>query len=395
MQVEGEGSPRWRLCVAGLLCLRLVDAWYKEGINVVEPEAVSARATRGAIGQLGDSEPIKAILLGILNTMQASGTPAIDGPGPRLFGYAQLLERRGDFRLAADAFESLVIHGDEARNGDLVNDAWLRLAYCLRESGLLDDAEASYLAAGKMAKWRKDRNRSLLARIGLANVSRARGDLPGADAQFERVLAACRSIGARQIEARALQDQAIVAHARRDFGRAACLANDALELAESDLQKERIIGNVGAYLIAAGRLDAARDALTVQERKATIEQTRASARINLLLLSARTGDRAGFDHWRALLTNAPISAEQRVDFLIECGRGLLIFSQHDSGMELLAEAAEQARATGMNRSMFEAEGLMEGCATLPETTNDREPASPSVVRVERAMRELVGALGSP
>lgn len=392
LQQTEEGSEQWHEHTSALLCLRLIDSWWQLGATAVELDALAAIKARQSIAKLGRTNMMRLTLLGILNLMQTRREPAIWTILPRLQAFADLLEMRGSYLLAADVYATITTLGDEERDGDLVNDCYLRLAFCLRETGSFEDAHAYYHEGRDLAAWHGDKSRVLTAEIGLANLARIRGDLPAADKLFDFIVERSAAQGFQRVEALALQEQAIVAQARKDSSRAACLAYRALELQTSSREREQLIGNIGAYLIALGCFAAARSALLIQEATATVEQNRTIARINLLALAARTRDRRAFDLYRARLTGASMTLGQSVNLGIEIGRGLFAFGEEDSARAELGLASAAAYAAGLNRAAFEADELIAIGAS--RKTSDREPASvpASVAHVENGLRQLAGAI---
>src|SRR3712207_7615304 len=57
-----EGDAEWRAVSAGLVVLRLVDAWMEEGPQVVTGDAWGLHAVRAAIDEVYDGSPTKAVL---------------------------------------------------------------------------------------------------------------------------------------------------------------------------------------------------------------------------------------------------------------------------------------------------------------------------------------------
>src|SRR5688500_20234795 len=68
-----EGSPEWRLTSAGLVTLRLFDAWLVEGPSVVSPGSWGLRAVREAIDVMEAGSSSKAILISIVDAMEEIG----------------------------------------------------------------------------------------------------------------------------------------------------------------------------------------------------------------------------------------------------------------------------------------------------------------------------------
>jgi len=96
-----EGSPEWRLTSAGLVTLRLFDAWLVEGPSVVAAGAWGRRAVREAIDAMEPGSSSKAILMSIVDAMESAGMVRVPLVAPRLLAYARALQFDGRWELAA------------------------------------------------------------------------------------------------------------------------------------------------------------------------------------------------------------------------------------------------------------------------------------------------------
>ena len=61
-----EKSPSALAATAGLLSLRMVDHWLLAGSIIVEPESVSVQSVRAAIMELPAADPLREVLLGLV-----------------------------------------------------------------------------------------------------------------------------------------------------------------------------------------------------------------------------------------------------------------------------------------------------------------------------------------
>src|ERR1019366_1543394 len=264
-----EETPMHRAAIAGLLTLRLIDHWVLAGAVMVEPESASVRAVRQAIMAIAPNDPQREVLLGVVNTMQTLREVDIQPVLPRMFAYAGMLEKRGMLELAADAYESVIRHGNGEYDGDVVIDSHMRLGFCRRLLGLLSEAEDAYAQAGKIAKRRQEPARVLHARIGVAKVSMERGNLPDADLMLGEIAKECARSGFEKIQAMALHDQATVAIKRGDHVRAVCLAYESLERTSGSSERERVLNDIATSFGMMGRFSEARTAFLIQEVTAT------------------------------------------------------------------------------------------------------------------------------
>ncbi|HEY4659437.1 MAG TPA: hypothetical protein VIH11_08010 [Gemmatimonadaceae bacterium] len=352
---------------------------------------------REAIMKLAANDPAREVLLGIVNTMQVLREVDLQPVLPRIFAYGQILERGGDLKLAADAFETVLRLGDDEYEADLVMDSHMRLGFCRRNLGELSDAEHEYHAAGKIAQRRKESARILRSETGVATVAMMRGNLPKADEMLAAIAVKSAQKGLNEEAAFALHARAVVAQRRGDLKRAVCHAYDALKRAVQPIERDRILGDLGAFFIVLKRYDAALDALTILEATATTEIVRLNARINLVVLAARAGDLDLFTRARASVEDATLASEAEVNYLIESARGFRRFGQQERAIELLTKARELARIQGLNRSLFEAEEMLQS----PQLIVAEQASGETPVAVEgpaedvaRELRQMAAALAA-
>jgi tetratricopeptide (TPR) repeat protein len=353
-----ENSPRAHSATAGLLMLRLIDHWVLAGPVMVEPESVSVKSVRAAIMQLAPADPSREVLLGLVNAMQTVREVDVQPVLPRLFAYAGCLERRAELSLAADVYGTIARLGEEEFDGDLLIDSFLRLGYCERLLGALDDAESSYTMAGKISKRQKETARGLRSQIGIAVLAMTRGNLPKAEQLLMEIAGESDRTKCAEEHAKALHVQSSVAYRRGELGRAVRIAYDALQKASTPLDRDLILGDIGGYLIMMDRFDAARDALMIIETTGLTEVVRLNARVNMVALAARSRDESLFRTARARLDGVELPAEAQVNYLIESARGLKLFGEADSARQLLEKARDLAVEHRLSRSIFEAEEML-------------------------------------
>lgn len=389
-----ENSSKAYAATAGLLMLRLIDHWILAGPVMVEPESVSVRSVRNAIMQLESGDPSREILLGLVNAMQTVREVDIQPVLPRLFAYAGCLEKRAELTLAADVYATIARLGEEEFDGDLLIDSFLRLAYCQRTMGTLNEAEASYGLAGKIAKRQKDRSRELVARIGVANIVMVRGNLPAADELLTRIVSESEEADCFEAASKALHSRSVVAQRIGDFDQAVCLAYKALQRTVLPSERDRILADIGGYFIVLERFDAARDALMILDATATSEIVRGNNRVNMVALAARSGDKALFLNARARLEGVALATEAEVNYMIESARGYQRFGEPERAQVLLNQALELAVESGFNRSVFEAEAMLVQRHDVAETTSggSRYERSEAAANVEEELHAMALAV---
>jgi hypothetical protein len=389
-----EHSPKAHAATAGLLMLRLIDHWILAGPVMVEPESVSVKSVRSAIMLIEAGDHSREVLLGMINTMQTVREVDVQPILPRLFAYAGCLEKRTELTLAADVYGTIARLGEEEFDGDLLIDSFLRLGYCQRMQGALNDAESSYLIAGKIAKRHKDTARALRSRVGSAIVVMTRGNLPKADELLAGITIESERADCDEMTSNAMHVHSIVAHRRGELGRAVCLAYNALKLNPNPTERDSILADIGAYFITMRRFDAARDALMILDATGASEMVRLHARVNMVALAARAGDEELFATSRSRLEHSTLPSEVQINLLIESARGLRLFGRADSADELLIEAREIASKHGFSRSVFEAEGMLAQRVDTSRTENTdvRVDDSLAAANVEQGLRQMALAV---
>jgi tetratricopeptide (TPR) repeat protein len=387
-----EGSAVALAATAGLLTLRLVDHWLLAGAVMVEPDSVSVQSVRRAIMALPTEDAEREVLLGLVNAMQSMRDARVESLMPRLAAYGAALEKRTAFKLAADVYETVARLGEDAFDGDLVVDAFLRLGYCRRTLGELNEAEGAYKEGGRLAKRRKETRRMLRARMGLANVLVMRGNLPKAESLYAEIQADAMSDECTPERAQALHGRSVIAQRSGRPAPAINLAYEALTLTESPAERERVLADLAAFLIVAERYDAARDALMILDVTAINEFVRHNTLINMVALAARSGDRQLFVDARMRLSGVDLAIEAKVNLLIESGRGFRAFDDESQAQGLLREAVTLSEQHGLNRSVIEAESLLQ-MSPAPKPNGGPAPAwDASTASTEQGLRRMAAEL---
>ncbi len=393
-----EGSAEAKLATAGLLSLRMIDHWVLAGPAIVEPESVSVRSVRQAIMALPPREAVREALLTIVNTMQMVRHVDLVPVLPRVFAYAQLLERHhGALALAGDAYATVIRLADPELDADLMMDSYLRLAFCQRKLGQLDTAAESSRVLVKMATRKRDRARALRGKIGLAQVSMMHGDLAGADSQFVAVAVEAEKHGLTREFAAATHDRAVVASRAGNATSAVLLAHQALKQTDDPVHRDRVLGDLAAFLVKLEQYDAALDALRILEVTAVSDEPRQAAKVNMLATAARSGNRVLFENARRALDGSALNAEFEVNVKIETARGLSVFGDRDEALELLTQAASQAATLEFRAAVEEIGALRSAISAVPMPTRaaralDRHaPTFEVAADLRRMAAELVSA----
>jgi hypothetical protein len=114
--------------------------------------------------------------------------------------------------------------------------------------------------------------------------------------------------------------------------------------------------------------------------------------INMVALAARSGDRQLFVDARMRLSGVDLAIEAKVNLLIESGRGFRAFDDESQAQGLLREAVTLSEQHGLNRSVIEAESLLQ-MSPAPKPNGGPAPAwDASTASTEQGLRRMAAEL---
>jgi len=393
-----EGTPPFRAVSAGLVTLRLVDAWVMEGPQVADAEAWGTRAVRDAIAAMDEGSSARALLTSVVDAMDVQPGPArVMLVTPRLMAYARALQFDGEWMLAADVYRTVLAHAHPLNDADSVITANLQLAACARTLARWDEAWAAYGNAGEVAALTGDVMNMLKARLGEGNVLIDRGNLPEAERIIDETIADAEQLGMRDVRSQALHDRAHAAHSRGDYDASAAMLYLALQDARAGTARDRVLADLAASFFEIGLRSAARDANLMLAATAQEQYTRWQATINLMELAATDRYEPVFEQYRRELAAAALPPVLSAWYFFYMGQGYRMFDRVEQARASLERAMEIAEAHQLNQIAFHAEqalgDLNDGVrlAVPPPTAASRivEDAAEGV----RRMRELAGIRG--
>jgi hypothetical protein len=355
---HADEDASWRSVSAGLVTLRLVDAWIEEGAAAVAADGWGVRSVEAAIEEMPAGMPARAVLRGIVDAVKTSATGDMHAIAPRLMAYGRALDLDAKWTLAADVYETVVAHVHPVEEADVAIAAHLRRAYCQRSVGALDDASRSYEAASAIARDVDDMFGVLRAQIGAAKIAIARGNMPNAERLLDDTIArAAAREDLVEVHAMALQDRATVALHRERYDLAVELAYASLELTQDSVNRDRLLSDIAAAFYMLGVRSAARDAYLVLEATAQEQYQRWFASMNLMEIAAREGSMPMFERYRRALAGTTLPPALEAQFHLQTAESYEALAQLDDA----AGAAERARAIaeqyGFNEIAFKAGDL--------------------------------------
>jgi len=390
-----EADGGWRSVSAGLVVMRLVDAWIADGPTASRVDSWAVSAVREAVAQIAETTPIKRILTSVVDVMTSSTAVDMHALCPRLMAYGQALEYEAKWSLAADVYATIVAHAHPVEDSDLAVAGHLQLAFCLRTMGDLDAASCAYSQASRIAAAANDMLGVLRGRLGDAKIATARGNMPQADAILQETIARAEGPSLADVRSRALTDRAYIAGLSGHHDRAIRFSYDAFEITQTERERDRILTNIATAFRFLGLVDAARDAYLVIASTAQEAHSRWLAELNLMELAAHQGIELQFDRYRRDLESADLHPILRITYLLHVGRGYHALGRAEVGIPYLERAVDMASKFGFNQIMFEAEAAL-ASARQRAPVEKPEPAvvEPEVTEVARAiqkMRVMAGA----
>lgn len=394
-----EGSPEWRLTSAGLVTLRLFDAWLVEGPSVVSAGAWGLRAVREAIDAMEAGSSSKAILMSIVDAMESAGMVRVPLVAPRLLAYARALQFDGRWELAADVHRTVIAHAHPVEEADIVIAANMQLGACLRTVSELDEASTAYARAGCVAAMCGDIVNVLRARISEANLAIDRGNLPQAQSLLDETIRETAANRLADVKALALHARADVAIRRGEFEVAIQMAYEALDGLTAPSARDRVMSDIATAFYELGMRSAARDAYLILAATAQEQYMRWLATINLMECAATDQREPMFEQYRRELASEALPASLACHYHLYVGQGYSMFGKTDQARASLQRAMDLAERHRVNEVLFRAEqsleALRDGGVVIIAAAPEFSP-TPEVERVAdavREMRELAGVAG--
>jgi tetratricopeptide (TPR) repeat protein len=386
-----EEDDAWKEISAGLVVLRLVDRWLEEGASVVAADAWGYTSVVDAVDAIPVGRPVRGMLRSVVDAMAVTSTPNFRTVAPRLMAYARALDFDARWSLAVDVYHTVIASSEPLENADTVIAAHLRLGYCLRQTGSIDQSAAAYAMAGRIAEQTGDMIGVLRARIGDAKIAMLRGNLPRAELILDETIEDAAKHGLPGVESMALQDRASAAGLRGDYELAVRLAYRALAGSESERNRDRILHDIAVAFGRLGVRSAARDAFLVLAATSQDQYLRWSSSIQLLAISAADGVGPMFEKHRQELAGQPLPSALRAEFEYQTGCGYLNLGHFEEATTWLTAAVSSANANGLYQLVFEAESQLvqaKKTGTREEQSAPFREMAPDVTEVAEAMREL-------
>ena len=383
------GDPSWRTVSAGLVVLRLVDAWIEEGAAAVSADGWGLRSVEAAIEEMDEGLPARSMLRSVVNALKSSQPNDMGAIAPRLLAYGRSLDLDAKWALAADVYETVIAYVHPVEESDVAITAHLRRAYCMRSLGELDDAASSYATASHIADSSADMFGVLRAQIGAATIAKTRGNIPQAESLLDDAIARAEAHKLSDVHAMALQDRADIAYLRGNYDLAVRMAYQALEQTRDPVNRDRLLSDIAASFCMLGARSAARDAYLIVEATCREQYLRWIAEINLMEIAAQDGSMPLFERYRKSLSSATLPPALQAQFLLHAGEGYSTLGETVLAEATLTNAAQLAEKYGLNQVSFAIEESMRRARTHTFSSRTSENSLPdSLTTIAEDLGEL-------
>lgn len=366
-----DGDPSWRTVSAGLVVLRLVDAWIEEGAAAVSADGWGLRSVEAAIEEMDEGLPARSMLRSVVNALKSSQPNDMGAIAPRLLAYGRSLDLDAKWALAADVYETVIAHVHPVEESDVAISAHLRLAMVLRHLGELDRSYSTYEAVRDLARSHDDLVGVLRAEVGCARIATLRGNLPSAETTLDGVIQRAAIHGLADVQAHALHERADVAFLRGQYDLAVRFAYNALEGENDPNNRDRLLADIAASFYMLGARSVARDAYLVLEATGREQYQRWVAAINLMEIASVDGSATLFERYKRSLLQADLPINLKAQLQLHIGEGYARLGNLGAAHRSLEAARSIASEFKFNQTLFAVE---ERLANLEQFTSSAEAA---------------------
>jgi tetratricopeptide (TPR) repeat protein len=396
VQREQERDASARLALGAYIVARLVDRLLSFDVNDNSGEGFrwQLESVRRHVNELPANEPESAHLAGIVAAVPAQGPPPSATLWKSLTAYAYFLENEARFEESLEVLSLAVrAQGSDLPPMDFVSYALLA-GRLNRRLARWEPAASCYQAALQGASSTGDQNRALRARLGHAHVDRARGNLPRARAEVEKVLSEAVSGEFVDVQSDAHLDLGVILMLQGARTESLESTYNAFRLTDDPHNRMRILGDLGYGLNECGFYDAARLALEIVATSNVSYLVKVNAILELMQLESGVGNRVAFERRRqeAKQFLPRMTPSMLVDYHYKTAVGLARFGQVDRALDQCHEALKLAEQHQLNEWYFRVERILGGLRRDADSAREIEApaeahATPAVLQMETGLRE--------
>jgi tetratricopeptide (TPR) repeat protein len=362
-----EDSASWRAVFAGLSVLRLVDAYTDNASPAGPSNWAQLHSVRTAIEGVSEGDTTRGVLLTVLEGVTERGS--IDETVcASLMAYGRALDYSAAWGLAIDVFSTVVKVTRPEKNAKLAVEAQVAVGGAARRNGDWEVSARAYSQAAYIAETLGDRQGVLTVQVGIANTYMAKGNLPQAQTILDDVLVQARDQELSQVQAVALHSRAALAHHKGDHSEGIKLANEALSLTTTPVDRDFILDDIAAMFTVLGLYDSARDSHLVLAATSQSKMVRVAATINLMELAALEGMPEAFDAYARELAHGHLAPWARAHYLLFLGEGMHRLGRLEVAEKALGEAISFAEANQFHKVAFQAQTALAALRTSARPT---------------------------
>lgn len=405
-RLAAERSPeRFERAAAHLLTFELYTRVHNQG-EFSDASATAADEIRARLSG-GEHRPTEVLLCSVLAALPAWGEPATARVAALAVysawvEYAELLIGDAVFDVAAFVLRTVGAHAELDGYKGLSAQARAREGLALASQAKWEEAEWVYGRAWELGRASKHWSVAYRAQLGRVNVLRQRGNLPAAEALLQEVI----STGPRRapdILPRALSLRGSIAHTRGHVDDAVVWAGRALEVAEDEVIRMRILVDLASFMadVSDARVaNVARQALEYVAVNATDRRVRLHATVNLLSQAVESRREDAFRALRASIPVAALTPQNTAYYWLFVAEGCRVFGIAGDRVPALDEAERVAREYGLAQLQFMVDAERgresERADTLTAASEESAPPVPRLAsaRVLRAVNRVSRALAT-
>lgn len=308
--------------------------------------------------------------------------------------FAQATYDEGDADTALGVVQRVAIDAETVDATTLAARARLLEGFIYIRGGDLASADHVLRYAEHLGRTVGEQSIVLRSRLGRANILWMRGNLPGAEAQLDRLIHAARG-AAYDVLPTVLLVRGSVAHARGKYVDAVVWALRSFEASDDATQQARALTDLASFLTEfrdSSLAKTAQRALEYVTAHGPEQSGRDHAAISLLGLALDGGDVTAFRHWVAHLAPRTLRPRHTILYGLYRAKGARIFSLRDDRDRWLRMAEETASMHGFAQLAFDIDA--EATAPMPEA-QPNAVSGPTSSHVSHASALRAGAARVP
>ena len=337
-------TEEWRSVLAGVLVLRLVDAWLDGDGSLVVKDFGGIQAVRETVAGLHERNtvlpPLKALIDIVVQSSHISTARVKDS----MLQYGRILHMTNQWQLAMDVFGSLLSHALAYSDDTTVAYAAGRLAFVLRHLGQLEASDNAYTVVLQHLTLDANPDWYFRMHMGLSTNLAMRGRFDEAERILNAIILEAKLRDMPDLQGTALHGKAFLANERLDYVNGIQYDQAALQLLESADERTYALMNLGAGFLGYGDHRTARGVLLRVLAKTQDECARHKALVNLLEIAAKDRDRKNFEKYRHAIEDEKMLPDIQAYYQLYLAKGYYNFGNTSAAQESWKHALTIAEA---------------------------------------------------